>query len=338
MEAAFSLSTEVGIKPACESLAVPRSGLYRMQARKRAPVVEPRKRPSPPRTLSFDERQGVRDILNSERFVDKAPHQVYATLLDEGEYRCSIRTMYRILGENHEVRERRNQLSHPEYKKPELLATAPNQVWSWDITKLLGPVKWSYFYLYVIMDIFSRYVVGWMVAPAESAALAEKLILETCAKQGIEKGQLTIHADRGSSMKSKPVALLMADLGVTKTHSRPRTSDDNPYSEAQFKTLKYRPDFPDRFGCIEDSRSFCQAFFPWYNKEHRHSGIGLHTPESMHYGLAEDVRKARSEVLRAAYEAHPERFVKKVPVPPAIPEAVWINKPKTMPMSEEKVH
>ena len=338
MEAALSLSTEVGIKPACESLAIPRSGLYRVQARKKTPAVEPRKRPSPPRTLSFDERQGVREILNSERFADKAPHQVYATLLDEGEYHCSIRTMYRILDENHEVRERRDQLSHPVYKKPELLATASNQVWSWDITKLLGPVKWSYFYLYVILDIFSRYVVGWMVAPAESAALAEKLIRETCEKQGIEKWQLTIHADRGSSMKSKPVALLMADLGVTKTHSRPHTSDDNPYSEAQFKTLKYRPDFPDRFGSIEDSRSFCQAFFPWYNKEHRHSGIGLLTPESMHYGLGEDVRKARSEVLRAAYEAHPERFVKKVPVPPAIPEAVWINKPKPMPMSEEKVH
>ena len=338
MEAALALSAEVGIKPACESLAVPRSGFYRGQARKQVPAVEPVKRPSPPRTLSVDERRGVLDILHSERFVDKAPHQVYATLLDEGAYHCSIRTMYRILDENHEVKERRDQLSHPVYKKPELLATAPNQVWSWDITKLLGPAKWSYFYLYVILDIFSRYVVGWMVAPAESAALAEKLIRETCAKQGIEKGQLTIHADRGSSMKSKPVALLMVDLGVTKTHSRPHTSDDNPYSEAQFKTLKYRPDFPDRFGNIEDSRSFCQAFFPWYNKEHRHSGIGLHTPESMHDGLADDIRKARSEVLRAAYEAHPERFVKKVPVPPAIPEAVWINKPKPIPMSEEQVH
>ena len=256
----------------------------------------------------------------------------------KGEYHCSIRTMYRILDENQEVKERRNQLSHPVYQKPELLATAPNQVWSWDITKLLGPAKWTYFYLYVIMDIFSRYVVGWMIAPAESAVLAERLIEETCAKQNIEKGQLTIHADRGSSMKSKPVALLLSDLGVTKTHSRPYTSDDNPYSEAQFKTLKYRPDFPDRFGCIEDTRSFCQDFFPWYNTEHRHSGIGLLTPEAVHYGLAQDVQIARGEVLRTAYEAHPERFVKKVPVPPSLPDAVWINKPKPIPVSEEKVH
>jgi putative transposase len=246
--------------------------------------------------------------------------------------------MYRILDENKEVKERRNQLSHPVYQKPELLATAPNQVWSWDITKLLGPVKWTYFYLYVIMDIFSRYVVGWMIAPAESAILAERLIGETCAKQNIEKGQLTLHADRGSSMKSKPVALLLSDLGVTKTHSRPYTSDDNPYSEAQFKTLKYRPDFPERFGCIEDSRSFGQVFFPWYNKEHRHAGIGLLTPEAVHYGLAKDMQIARGEILRAAYELHPERFVKRMPVPPILPEAVWINKPKMLPVNEEKIH
>ena len=250
MEAALTLSSEVGIKQACESLDVPRCRFYRTQAREHTPSVEPKKRPNSPRALSSDERQGVLDILHADRFVDKAPYEVYATLLDEGEYHCSIRTMYRILDANKEVKERRNQLSHPVYQKPELLATAPNQVWSWDITKLLGPVKWTYFYLYVIMDIFSRYVVGWMIAPAESAALAEKLISETCAKQNIEKGQLTIHADRGSSMKSKPVALLLSDLGVTKTHSRPHTSDDNPYSESQFKTLKYRPDFPERFGSI----------------------------------------------------------------------------------------
>jgi putative transposase len=246
--------------------------------------------------------------------------------------------MYRILEDNKEVKERRNQLSHPVYQKPELLATAPNQVWSWDISKLLGPVKWTYFYLYVIMDIFSRYVVGWMVAPAESAVLAERLIGETCAKQNIGRDQLTIHADRGSSMKSKPVALLLSDLGITKTHSRPHTSDDNPYSEAQFKTLKYRPDFPERFGSIEDSRSFCRDFFPWYNKEHRHTGIGLLTPDALHYGLAKDIQAARGEILRTAYELHPERFVKKVPVPPSVPDAAWINKPKLMPMSEEKIH
>jgi len=334
MEAAQTLSLEVGIKTACEALEVSRAGFYR----RNAPLVEPNNRPSPPRALSLDERQGVLDILHTERFVDKAPYEVYATLLDEGQYHCSIRTMYRILDDNKEVKERRNQLSHPVYQKPELLATAPNQVWSWDITKLLGPAKWTYFYLYVIMDIFSRYVVGWMIALAESAILAEKLIGETCAKQNIEKGQLTLHADRGSSMKSKPVALLLSDLGVTKTHSRPYTSDDNPYSEAQFKTLKYRPDFPERFGGIEDSRSFCQDFFPWYNKEHRHTGIGLLTPEAVHYGLAKDMQMARGKVLLSAYELHPERFVKKVPVPPSVPDAAWINKPKLLPVTEEKIH
>ena len=338
MQAVATLSSDIGIKPACESLDIPRSGFYRMKARTMAPPLEPMKRPSPPRALSLNERQEVLDILHADRFVDKAPQQVYATLLDEGNYHCSIRTMYRILEASMEIRERRNQLTHPMYQKPELLATAPNQVWSWDITKLLGPAKWSYFYLYVILDIFSRYVVGWMIAPAESAALAEKLIKETCAKQNIERGQLTIHADRGSSMRSKPVALLLSDLGVTKTHSRPYTSDDNPFSESQFKTLKYRPDFPDRFGCIEDSRSFCQDFFLWYNTEHRHSGIGLLTPEVVHYGLAEQTQKARGEVLSAAYEAHPERFVRKRPVPPSVPVAVWINKPKLAPVSDGKVH
>jgi putative transposase len=338
MEAALTLSSEVGIRQACESLDVARCGFYRTQAREHTPSMEPKKRPSSVRALSAEERRGVLDILHADRFIDKAPYEVYATLLDEGEYHCSIRTMYRILDANKEIKERRNQLSHPVYQKPELLATASNQVWSWDITKLLGPVKWTYFYLYVIMDIFSRYVVGWMVAPAESAALAEKLISETYAKQNIEKGQLTIHADRGSSMKSKPVALLLSDLGVTKTHSRPHTSDDNPYSESQFKTLKYRPAFPERFGSIEDSRSFCQDFFPWYNKEHRHTGIGLLTPEAMHYGLAQDMQIARGKVLRAAYEVHPERFVKRIPVPPLVPEAAWINKPKIVTLSEGKIH
>jgi putative transposase len=338
MDAARTLIAEVGITPTCNALGLSRSGFYRTQARQHAPTVEPTTRPRPPRALSADERQGVLDLLHADRFADQAPHEVYATLLDEGDYRCSIRTMYRILNDHTEVKERRNQLRHPVYQKPELLATAPNQVWSWDITKLLGPAKWSYFYLYVILDIFSRYVVGWLVASAEAAALAERLLSETCAKQGIETGQLTIHADRGSSMTSKPVAFLLADLGVTKTHSRPHTSDDNPYSEAQFKTLKYRPDFPERFGSLEDARSFCQDFFPWYNTAHRHTGIGLLTPETLHYGLADEVYVARATVLQAAYAAHPERFVRKVPVPPALPEAAWINQPKPMEPSDEARH
>ena len=326
MIACQELSTEVGTVAACQSLDIARPTYYR---RLGASIEEmPSARPAPPRALSASERQEVLDVLHTERFVDKAPAEVCATLLDEGTYHCSVRTMYRILDQAGEVRERRDQARHPHYTAPELLATGPNQVWSWDITKLLGPVKWTYFYLYVILDIFSRYVVGWMIAPHESSALAKRLIAETCEKQIVLPGQLTIHADRGSSMKSKPVALLMADLGVTKSHSRPHVSDDNPYSEAQFKTLKYRPGFPDRFGSIQDARRFCQEFFPWYNGEHRHSGIGLMTPEMVHYGKAEFVTAQRRIVLASAFEAHPERFVRGLPVPPSLPEAAWINKPK----------
>lgn len=327
MDAVEVLAPDIGTKPACKAFGISRAGLYRRRSIGAAPRVA-KKRPSPPRALSEPEKEDVLDTLHSERFQDKAPHEVYATLLDEESYLCSIRTMYRILAANAEVKERRNQLRHPDYKKPELLATGPNQVWSWDITKLLGPVKWSYFYLYVILDIFSRYVVGWMVAPCESAALAQQLIGETCTKQNIQKGQLTIHADRGSSMKSKPVAFLMADLGITKTHSRPHTSDDNPFSEAQFKTLKYRPDFPDRFGSIEDARLFCRTFFTWYNNEHKHTGISLLSPTVVHHGNADTIIATRQTVLDRAYVLHPERFVRKMPEHKPMPEAVWINPPK----------
>ncbi len=323
IQMAEDLGQHVGVKRACEVLDVPRSSLY--QARQSAQPPAPRCQPV--RSLKHEERQAVRDVLNSERFVDSVPRQVYATLLDEGVYLCSWRTMYRILDEFAEVRERRNQLTHPAYTKPELLATAPNQLWSWDITKLLGPAKWTYFYLYVILDVFSRYVVGWMIAEREAASLAETLIAETCAKQGIARDQLTLHADRGSSMRSKPVALLLSDLGVTKTHTRPYTSNDNPYSEAQFKTLKYRPDFPDRFGSLVDARGWAQPFFQWYNNEHYHTGLNLMTPAMIHYGLAETVRDQRNQVLQTAYAAHPERFVRGVPTVPNLPREVWINKP-----------
>ena len=325
MIACQELSKDVGTAAACKSMDIARPTYYR---RLGASGERAASRPAPPRSLSADERQEVLDVLHTDRFVDKAPAEVYATLLDERVYHCSVRTMYRVLEDAGEVRERRDQARHPHYKAPELLATAPNQVWSWDITKLLGPVKWAYFYLYVILDIFSRYVVGWMIATHESSVLAKRLIAETCEKQNVQSGQLTIHADRGSSMKSKPVALLLADLGITKTHSRPRVSDDNPYSESQFKTLKYRPGFPDRFGSIQDARAFCQEFFPWYNGEHRHSGIGLLTPEVVHYGQAQAVIEQRRLVLASAFGAHPERFVRGLPVPPRLPEAAWINKPK----------
>jgi len=323
MNAVHDLSPAVGVAAACAALTVAKATYYRSLL----PPKPPTERSTPERSLAPAERQAVLDALHSERFADKAPAEVWATLLDEGSYLCSVRTMYRILDDADEVRERRDQLRHPTYKKPELIAEAPNQVWSWDITKLLGPTTWSYFHLYVIIDIFSRYVVGWMVADRESATLASQLIDETCAKQGIQRGQLTIHADRGTSMKSKTVALLLSDLGVLKTHSRPHVSDDNPFSESHFKTLKYRPDFPSRFGCIEDARAFCRAFFAWYNAEHHHYGIGLLTPESVHYGRAAAIVTARQHTLTAAFAAHPERFVRRPPAPPSLPSAVWINPP-----------
>jgi len=268
-------------------------------------------------------------VLHEPRFVDLAPAEVYATLLDEGRYLCSERTMYRVLAAHQEVRERRNQLRHPSYAAPELLARRPNELWSWDITKLLGPAKWTYFYLYVMLDVFSRYVVGWMVTHGESATLAERFIHETCVRQGIGRDHLTIHADRGQAMTSKSVAFLLADLGVTKTHSRPHVSNDNPYSEAHFKTLKYRPAFPDRFGSLQDARVHGQSFFTWYNIEHHHSGLGLLTPYDVHHGLAEQRVAARATVLAAAYAAHPERFPGGLPEPAAGPTDVWINPPRT---------
>jgi len=323
MTAVETASETLGTAAACDALGVSRAAVYR----RRQPARVPAPRPTPPRALDPVERQLVLTTLDSERFLDQAPAQVHATLLDEGTYLCSPRTMYRLLDAAGQVQERRDQVRRPHYAAPELLATRPNEVWSWDITKLLGPVKWTYFYLYVILDIFSRYVVGWMIAPHESAALAERLIAETCAKYGIQPGQLTLHADRGGAMRSKPVALLLADLGVVKTHSRPYVSNDNPFSEAQFRTLKYCPQFPDRFGSIEDGRAFGQVFFPWYNQEHHHSGLGFLTPAMVHFGQAAIVRAHRERVLAAAYAAHPERFVNGRPQPAELPNAVWINPP-----------
>ena len=336
MEAVTELAPTVGTASACRALEVSRATWYRHRPAPEdatpleapLPLVEaPPPAPISPRALSQEERQAVLHELHSERFVDRAPTDVYASLLDEGTYLCSPRTMYRILEDQDEIRERRNQARHPHYVRPELLATGPNQLWSWDITKLLGPAKWTYYYLYVILDVYSRYAVGWMLAYRESAALAEELIAQTCGKQGIRPGQLTIHADRGSSMTSKPVAMLLADLGVTKTHSRPHVSNDNPFSEAQFKTLKYRPQFPARFGSIEDARAFCTGFFHWYNTEHHHSALGLLTPEAVHYGRAAQVLSARAATLAAAHAAHPERFVHGMPKPAELPNAVYINPP-----------
>lgn len=330
------IGAEVGIAAACRALDLPRATLYR-HLREEADVPGAAvARARPARTLSETERAIVLEILHAERFVDQAPREIFATLLDEGAYVCSVRTMYRILEEEGELRERRDQLRHPDYRKPELLATGPNQVWSWDITKLLGPAKWTYFYLYVILDIFSRYVVGWTVALREGAELAKRLIAETAEKQGIQAGQVKLHADRGGPMTSKPVAGLLADLGIEKTHSRPHVSNDNPYSESQFKTMKYRPEFPDRFGCLEDARGFCQEFFRWYNTQHHHGGIAFLTPEAVHYGQGRQILEARQQVLNAAYAQHAERFVRKPPQIPAVPTAVWINPPAATTGGERK--
>ena len=324
MAAAVTLAQQVGTLPACAALDIPRASFYRHLAPMHGPAPA---RPAPVRALAPAEREIVLAHLHSPRFQDHSPIEVAATLLDEGHYHCSARTMYRLLAQAGQSRERRDQLTHPHYQKPELLASAPNQLWSWDITKLLGPAKWTYFYLYVILDVFSRYVVGWMIAHRESAQLAKALLEATCRKQKIGPGQLKIHADNGSSMTSKPVAFLLSDLGVTKTHSRPHVSNDNPYSESQFRTLKYRPGFPDRFGSLQDARAFGQPFFHWYNEEHHHSGISLLTPSALHHGRAPVIIAQRQKVLDAAYLIHPERFVKHPPRSPAAPTHVWINKP-----------
>jgi putative transposase len=326
-QAITELEPLIGTRAACRATGRAQARHYRRHRQSPAPTRPVREPKAQPRALSQTERSTVRAVLNSPDFVDKAPATVFHELLDEGVYLASVSSMYRILRAHGEVAERRRQATHPARVKPELVATGPNRCWSWDITKLHGPVKWSYFHLYVIIDIYSRYTVGWLIADRESAALAEHLLADTIAKQGVDRNTLTIHADNGSSMASKPVAFLLADLGVTKSHSRPHTSNDNPYSEAQFRTLKYRPEFPKTFGSLPEARAFCQRFFAWYNTEHRHSGIAWHTPHTVHHGHTEQVHAVRAATLTAAYDRNPERFVRKHPEPAELPSAAWINKP-----------
>ncbi len=330
MTAAMQLGHDVGILPACQALSVPRASFYRFFAPKSQGASI---RPASPKALSTGERAVVLEAMHSQRFQDSTPYEIYASLLDEGRLLCSVSTMYRILREEGENQGRRRQTVRTHYAKPELLATAPNQVWSWDITKLKGPRKWNYFYLYVIMDIFSRYVTGWMVASRESQSLAKRLIEESCEKQNIAQGQLTIHADRGPSMRSKTVAQLLADLGITKTHNRPYTSNDNPFSESQFKTLKYHPCFPGNFGSQEDALAYGRTFFPWYNEVHKHSGIGFMTPEQVHYGIVPQILETRSNAMAKAFLANPVRWNGRQPELPKIlqpQEEVWINPPTMM--------
>ena len=324
MAAVKEMGPTLGYAATCAALGMPRATFYR---RVSAPGPHRQPRAKPAHALSPDERQAVLSFMHEERFVDLAPAEIYAQLLDEGRHLCSIRTMYRILAENEEVRERRRQRLHPPYTKPELLATRPNQVWSWDISKLLGPTKWTYYYLYVLLDIFSRYVVGWLIAERESGALAKQLIAESCARQSIEPGTLIIHSDRGAAMTSKTLAQTLGTLGVTKSHSRPHVSDDNPFSEAQFKTLKYRPDFPARFDSLAHAERHSRDFFRWYNGEHHHVGLGLMTPHDIHHGLAQEKWHRRQKALIDAYALHPQRYPRGVPTPPPLPSAAWINKP-----------
>lgn len=334
-DAVQSLSQEVGVSKACEMLAMARSSYYRHindEATDKLP--EEAKTKSHPRSLPQELREQVREVLNSERFCDQSPRQVFATLLDEGIYLCDWRTMYRILDEHKEVRERRRNHQHRQYKKPELVATGVNQVWTWDITKLKGPSAWTYFHFYSVVDIFSRYVVGWMVADHESKELASELLAESCAKQEIQPGQLLIHSDNGPSMTSITVTQLLKKLGVEKSHSRPYVSNDNPFSESLFKTVKYHPWFPERFASEEEAREFCQLFIGWYHHKHYHTGINLLKPHDVHYGLAQTVLTKRQEVLNKVYQAHPERFVHGCPSAGEVPTAVWINPPSP---NQEKV-
>lgn len=328
MSAIETVAADMPLAPLCQSLGVSRAAVYRRRRpHLQRPDRSPARRPSP-RALAPAEREVVLETLHSERFIDAAPTEVHATLLEEGTYLCSPRTMYRILASEHEVHERRNQLRHPQYVRPELLATAPNQVWSWDITKLKGPRKWSFYMLYVLLDIFSRYVVGWMVALSESGRLAQRLIEESCEKQNIQPGQLTIHADRGAPMISKGLAQLLADLNIEKSHSRPHVSNDNPFSESHFRTMKYRPDFPDRFGSPEHARSVFRSLFSWYNHEHHHSSLAYLAPAVVHHGRTDEVLDARHRTRLAAYAAHPERFINGPPQRVHLPNAVWINPPE----------
>lgn len=324
---------QVPVTIACETLSIPRGSYYRAvqngQGKKESLKPTPI-RQAHPRALSASEEKAVHSLLNSERFQDMTPYEIYGTLLDEDQhYLCSIRTMYRILKKHEETTPRGRQKARTSYTKPELLARGPNQVWSWDITKLKTETKWAYYYLYVMMDIFSRYVVGWLIAARESATLAEELMASCYLQQGIQPKQLTIHADRGSAMTSKTVAQLLIDLEVEKTHSRPYTSNDNPFSEAQFKTVKYRPDYPARFGAIASARAWARPFFQWYNHQHRHTSLALMTPAMIHAGKAAQITKQRTQILQAAYLAHPERFVRGQPMPDRVPDAVWINPPET---------
>jgi len=313
----------VGVAAACVALAVSRATFYR----DRKPKPAPKPRPRPARALTLSQCENVLAVLDSERFADKAPRQVYAELLDEGEYYCSIRTMYRILAAADQVRERRDQRRHPAYVKPELVARAPNQVWSWDITKVPGPLRGVYFSLYVALDIFSRLVVGWTIARTENAALARAFLAEAFERHGIKPGQLFCHSDRGTPMTARPTSQLYVDLGVMQSHSRPHVSNDNPYSEAAFRHFLYRPEMPERFGSLEDARAFFTALFAWYNEHHCHSGIALLTPADVHFGRASEIIAARQAVLDEAYAAHPERFVRHPPRHPTVPTVAWINPP-----------
>ncbi|MEX3099482.1 MULTISPECIES: DDE-type integrase/transposase/recombinase [unclassified Streptomyces] len=317
-EAFAGIEGRLGITAACRLTGRSRVTHYRRL--RPAPPRRPRSPQVQPSALTAEERAAVLELMNSVEYAELPPAQIWARELDAGRYHCSISTMYRILREKGQSGERRRQATHPAKTMPELVATAPSQVFTWDITKAAGPVKGVWYHAYVIIDIFSRYT----VERAESAARAEELIREAIARNGIVPE--TVHADRGTSMTSRKVSQLLIDLGVTRSHSRPKTSNDNPYSEDHFKTTKYMSDYPERFDSLAHAREWFDAFIAYYNHEHRHSGIGWHTPASVHFGTAEEVRDQRAVTLAEAYARHPERFDRR-PRPPRIPRQAWINDP-----------
>jgi putative transposase len=333
MQTVETLTAVVGVQAACEALAVPRSSLY--AARQPRPETAPRPAGPPANALTPAEKAAVLGELNSARFADQTPYEVYPQLLDDGRYLCSLRGMYRILAENQAVRDRRDHLRHPVRPAPQVVARRPNQVWVWDITRLLGTLKYQCFYLYLVLDLFSRFIVGWLIAEKQSGDYAEQLLAASYRRFQLTPKQLTVHSDNGGPMTAKPVEWLFSDLGIQASLSRPHVANDNPHAEAGFKTLKYHPTYPDRFDDLAHAGRWMRDFEQWYCYQHHHSALGLMTPAAVHFGTADQLWDKRQAVLHAAYQAHPERFSRGQPVPPRWPAEVWINAPKTVPLSGE---
>jgi putative transposase len=333
MQSVETLAMQVGVQSACQALAVPRSSLY--ATRRPKPEVAPRSMTRPPNALTATERAMVLAELNSERFADQTPYEIYPQLLDEGRYLCSLRGMYRILAENQASRDRRNQLRHPTRPAPQVVARRPNQAWVWDITQLLSTVRYQCFYLYLVLDLFSRFIIVWLIADKQSGDYAQQLLAASFKRFQLQPDQLIVHSDNGGPMTAKPLDWLFSELGIRQSLSRPHVANDNPHAEAGFKTLKYHPTYPDRFEGLRHAHTWMRGFEHWYCYEHHHTALGLMTPAAVHFGMAESLWLKRQAVLQAAYQAHPERFSRGHPAPPRWSEQVGINAPKTLLLSGE---